>query len=60
MDEIKKFFEGWDWKRVGKIALVIIPVLVWEIWYFSIRNLHNGSAWINDKGDKILQDFLGS
>lgn len=58
MDKIKEFFEGWDWLRIGKVALVIVPVVLWEIWYFCIMWIHRGTEWINDRGDDVLNNFL--
>ena len=58
MDKIKRFFEGWDWVRIGKVSIVIVPVVLWVIWYFCVTWIHRGTEWINDRGDDVLTNFL--
>ena len=58
MDKIKNFFEVMDWKRIGKIALVIVPVLIWEVWYNVIKLIAGANEKINAAGDKFLSNFM--
>lgn len=58
MDKIKKFLEEINWKRIGKIALVIIPVLVWEVWYNTIKYTSILNEKINKAGDEFLSNFM--
>ena len=58
IDKIKSFIDKIDWKRVGKIALVIIPVLLWEVWYNAIKYINIVNEKINVVGDKFLSDFM--
>lgn len=58
MDKIKQFLENINWTHIGKIALVIIPVLVWEVWYNAIKFIAEVNEKINKAGDKVLSDFM--
>lgn len=58
MDKLKDFVENINWKRTGKVALVIIPVLVWEAWYNAIKFIANVNEKINKAGDGVLSDFM--
>lgn len=58
IDNIKNFVNEINWKRAGKIALVIIPVLLWEVWYNSIKFIASVNEKVNEAGDKFLSDFM--
>lgn len=58
MDKLKDFVENINWKRAGKVALVIVPVLVWEVWYNAIKFLADVNEKINKAGDGVLSDFM--
>jgi len=58
MDKLKDFFRNFDWKRAGKIALVIVPVLLWEVWYNAIKYINLLNEKINVAGDKFLSRFM--
>lgn len=47
-----------DWKRVGKIVLVFIPVILFTAWYWVMKNLWKATEYINEKGDDFLDGFL--
>ena len=58
MDKLKNFLQEVDWKRMGKIALVIVPVLLWEVWYNAIKYTNILNEKINTVGDKFLSNFM--
>lgn len=58
MEKLKAFFNDLNWKRVGKVALVIVPVLVWEVWYNSIKYIALVNEKVNTAGDKFLSKFM--
>lgn len=58
MDKFKDFFTDFNWKRAGKIALLIIPVLLWEVWYNAIKYTNILNEKINVAGDKFLSNFM--
>tara|TARA_Y100000389_G_scaffold201808_2_gene245408 strand:+ start:566 stop:745 length:180 start_codon:yes stop_codon:yes gene_type:complete len=59
METVKQFFRNIKWKRLGKIALVIIPVLAFEAWYHTLSLVWKGTEWVSVKGERVLGDFLG-
>ena len=58
MDRLTEFFQNIDWKRWGKVAIVIIPVLIWEVWYNTIKYINILNEKINTSGDKFLSNFM--
>jgi len=48
------------WKHIGKVALVIVPVLVFEAWYHTVRFVWKGTEWVSVNGERILGDFFGT
>jgi len=57
MEKIRNFFRKVDWKRMGKITLVLIPVLIWEVWYNTIKLVAALNEKISKAGDKFLSEF---
>lgn len=47
-----------EWKYIGKVALVIVPVLFFTAWYWVVKGIWLGTEFINKKGDKFLETFL--
>lgn len=58
MEKIQKFLAKVDWKRMGKIAIVIVPVLIWEVWYNTIKFVATINEKISNAGDKFLTEFM--
>lgn len=58
MNSIREFLDRVNWKRVGKVVLTIIPVILWELWYQSIKFIAKVNESINEAGDKFLSDFM--
>lgn len=54
----KDFIDSINWKRASKVAVVILPVLVWEVWYNTIKVVSSANEKINSAGDKFLSDFM--
>ena len=57
---MRKYLENINWRRVGKIALVALPVLVWDVVYFLVTKLYELCTVIDKEGEKILDNFMGS
>ena len=47
-----------DWKYVGKVTLVIVPVVVWTVYWAALGLVYNLSKWINVKGGDLLERFM--
>lgn len=54
----KTIAEFTDWKRVGKVVLVFIPVILFTAWYWVMKNLWKATEYINEKGEDFLDGFL--
>lgn len=57
---MRKYLENINWRRVGKIALVALPVLVWDVTYYLVTKLYELCTVIDKEGEKILDNFMGS
>jgi hypothetical protein len=57
---MRKYLENINWRRVGKIALVALPVLVWDVVFFLVTKLYELCTVIDKEGEKILDNFMGS
>ena len=55
---MRKYLDNIDWRRIGKIVLVAIPVLIWDVAYFLITKLYEFSTVIDKKGEKFLDSFM--
>lgn len=60
MAKIKRFFREMEWLHLGKVALVIVPVLVFEAWYHTVRLVWKGTEWVSVNGERVLGEFLGT
>ena len=47
-----------DWKYVGKVTLVIVPVVVWTVYWAALEFVYNLSKWINVRGGDLLERFM--
>ena len=47
-----------DWKFVGKVTLVIVPVVVWTVYWAALEFVYNLSKWINVRGGDLLERFM--
>ena len=47
-----------DWKFVGKVTLVIVPVVVWTVYWAALEFVYNLSKWINVKGGDLVEKFM--
>lgn len=57
---MRKYLENINWRRLGKIALVALPVLVWDVTYYLVTKLYELCTSIDKEGEKILDNFMGS
>jgi|TARA_B110000977_G_scaffold45290_1_gene61585 hypothetical protein len=47
-----------DWKRTGKISIIIIPALLWTPFYIILGYVYKGSTWVNEAGGNLIEEFL--
>jgi len=47
-----------DWKYVGKLSFIIVPVLLWTIYWATLEFVYNLSKWINVRGGDLLERFM--
>mgnify|MGYP000090529866 FL=1 len=47
-------------KRALKVALVFPVVVVWDISFFVVSKLYEGMSFVDEKGGKIIENFLES
>jgi hypothetical protein len=45
-------------KRYAKIGLIILPVLLWDAFYFVIKNIYNVATLVDEKGQEYIDNFL--
>lgn len=55
---MRKYLQNINWRKVGKIALVAVPVLIWDLTYFLVTKLYEVSTIIDKKGEKFLDGFM--
>lgn len=58
MDKFRDFFENFNWKRAGKVALVIVPALLWQVWYTTIKYVNIANEKIDKAGEEFLSNFM--
>lgn len=58
MDKIKEYALYFNWKRLGKVLLVLIPVLIFSAWFFVEKYLHIVTKKLYEVGDEWLEGFL--
>ena len=46
------------YKYWGKVALVIVPVVLWTAWYYAIKYIAKGTEFIQNYGDEWLEEFM--
>ena len=47
-----------DWKYIGKLSLIIVPVLLWTIYWATLEFIYKLSKWINVRGGDLLERFM--
>lgn len=47
-----------DWKSVGKLSLILVPALLWTIYWVTLEFVYNLSKWINVRGGDLLERFM--
>jgi hypothetical protein len=48
-----------DWKRTLKMALVIIPVLIWDLFYYLLCKFKDLCDDIDKVGGDFFENFVG-
>ena len=41
-----------------KILLVIVPVIVWDVFFWAIKTVYNVCETIDEEGGRAIQKFL--
>jgi hypothetical protein len=47
-----------NWSYVLKLAIVIIPVLIWTPFFFILDKVYKASSWFNEFGGGLLEEFF--
>ena len=47
-----------DWPYVVKVAIVIVPVLIWTPFFFVLDKVYKVSSWFNNFGGNLLEEFF--
>lgn len=47
-----------DWKYVGKISLIILPVLLWVAFFATLEFIYRFSKWFNDFGGNYIERYM--
>lgn len=55
---MKEYLRNIKLKRWQKVALVIVPIVVWDVFYFVVKTLYKGCTFIDEKGSEILSKFV--
>jgi hypothetical protein len=42
-----------------KVAILIVPIIIWEIFFSVISLFYQCCVWIDEKGGKIIENFMG-
>lgn len=51
-------FNTFEWKRVFKIAIVIFPVLAWDLFYFLLCKFKDFCDVIDERGGEFFEKFV--
>tara|TARA_B100001057_G_scaffold271412_1_gene271664 strand:- start:44399 stop:44608 length:210 start_codon:yes stop_codon:yes gene_type:complete len=57
-DSIDSISNLTDWKYVGKVVLVFLPVIFFTVWYYTLKGIWLSTEYINKQGDKFLKWFI--
>jgi len=41
-----------------KIAVIAIPVVLWDVFYYLVTLLYDGCTWIDREGGKVIEQFM--
>jgi hypothetical protein len=55
---MKEIYKRIDFKKAMKIALVAIPVIVWDMTYYIVTKIYEGFTFIDKKGETFLNNFM--
>lgn len=47
-----------NYKRGLKVALVLVPLVVWEVFFYVMQKLMAASVFLDDKIAQFLRDFV--
>ena len=47
-----------NWKYIGKLSFIIVPVLLWAIYWATLEFIYNLSKRINESGGDLLERFM--
>jgi len=47
-----------NYKRGLKVALVLAPLVVWEVFFYVMQKLMAASVFLDDKIAQFLRDFV--
>jgi hypothetical protein len=47
-----------NWSYLLKLAIVIVPVLIWTPFFFTLDKVYKASSWFNKFGGDLLEEFF--
>jgi len=51
-------FKYANYRRGFKVALLVVPVVLWDVFFYVVKKLYEVCSWLDEKGGKFLQDFV--
>lgn len=47
-----------DYRRAFKLSLLVVPVLIWDIFYLVVEKFYDLCTYIDDVGGSYLEKFM--
>ena len=47
-----------DYRRAFKLTLIVVPVLIWDIFYLVVEKFYDLCTYIDDVGGSYLEKFM--
>jgi hypothetical protein len=45
-------------KRNLKAVVLFIPIVIWDVFYWSVKMLYKGCTWIDVEGGKLIDEWI--
>lgn len=58
MKRVREYMQDCDWRRFGRIALVFLPVIVWDVFYTLLCKLKSLCDYVDEEGGNIVDEFV--
>ena len=47
-----------DYRRAFKLSLIVVPVLIWDVFYLVVEKFYDLCTYIDDVGGSYLENFM--